>query len=237
MTQSIFALIVGLLGLHMLVAAARHRALPELWIGLFFVWSAIGSELALRGIAGDMDPLRAAEFMHAGAPILTLSTLCAYGFTYSVFRRGEPWARGVVVLGVSLAAWGTWVQLHAANGAPDVSGLRAEFLVGRFACFAWGTYEATRAYTMARRRLAFGLADPVVVNRFLLFGIWFGVMGVMPMTLALARLYGGVDAQTVVNLIGPKIVALIMAVALILTFFPPRRYLAWVVASSKEARA
>jgi hypothetical protein len=40
----------------------------------------------------------------------------------------------------------------------------------------------------------------------------------------------------VVSLIGPKIVALIMMIALTLTFFPPRRYLAWVVASSKEAR-
>jgi hypothetical protein len=62
-------------------------------------------------------------------------------------------------------------------------------------------------------------------------------MGVMPMTFGLARLYGGADAMAVVSLIGPKIVALIMAVALILTFFPPRRYLTWVVASSKEARA
>ena len=75
---------------------------------------------------------------------------------------------------------------------------------------------------MARRRLEFGLADPVVVNRFLLFGIWFGLMGLLPLTLALTRLYGGASALALANGLGPKVVGSVMVVALVLTFFPPR---------------
>lgn len=233
MAQTIVALIVGLIGLHMLAAALRHRALAEAWIGLFFLASGAGAEAALRAIESAGDPAPATGLLFVGISALTVATVAGYAFTYTVFRRGERWALVVVLAGSLLGAWGAWYQLRGPSGAPDMTGLRVEFLIGRFACFLWGTYEALRAYAMARRRLAFGLADPVVVNRFLLFGIWFGVMGVMPMTLALTRLYGGVAAQALASGAGPKLVGVVMIAALVLTFFPPRRYLDWVVASAK----
>jgi hypothetical protein len=86
---------------------------------------------------------------------------------------------------------------------------------------------------MARTRLTLGLADPVVVNRFLLFAVWFGLMGFNPVILTLSRLYGSAHALAVVNAITPKIVGTGMVVALILTFFPPRAYLEWIRASAK----
>lgn len=231
--QSIVGVTVGLLGVHMLRAAHRHRALPEAWIGLFFLASAVGSETALRAIV-IRDPVLATRLMYIGAPALTVATIAAYAFTYTVFRRGERWARATVIAGTLLALWGTWYQLSGLTGQADVSGFGVQYLVGRFACFAWGTYEALRAYAMARRRLAFGLADPVVVNRFFLFGVWFGAMGVMPLTLALARALGGASAQLAASDIGPKLVGLVMIGALVLTFFPPRRYVHWVAASAAK---
>jgi hypothetical protein len=236
MSQSIVALIVGLLGLHMLVAALRHRALAEAWIGLFFVSSALGSEGVFRGFA-ELDPALAVQMVTFGVAALTVATVSGYAFTYTVFRRKEPWARAVVVAGTVLGLFGAWYQLGGPSGTADIHGLCVQFLIGRVACFAWGTYEALRAYAMAHRRLALGLADPVVVNRFLLFGIWFAVMGLMPMTLALTRMYGGLDAQTIATGIGPKIVGTIMAVALVLTFFPPRKYLDWVTSSAQGAQS
>lgn len=222
----------------MLAAALRHRALAEAWIGLFFLASAIGSEGALRGIALDAtDHALAVRLLFIGVPALTVATVSGYAFTYTVFRRGDPRARMILLAGTLLGLWGAWYQLSGPTGTPDLSGLRVEFLVGRFACFAWGTYEALRAYAMANRRLVLGLADPVVVNRFLLFGIWFAVMGIMPMTLALTRLYGGAEALALANGVGPKVIGAIMVIALALTFFPPRRYLEWVAASAKEASA
>jgi hypothetical protein len=233
MAQSIVALTVGLLGIHMLRSAVRHRALPEAWIGLFFLASAIGSETALHGITMG-DPVLAVRLVLIGTPALTVATIAAYAFTYTVFRPGERWARAIVVAGVLLALWGTWYQMSGPTGRTDVTGFCWQFLIGRFACFAWGTYEAFRAYAMARRRFAFGLADPVVVNRFSLFGVWFAAMGVMPLTMALARAYGGASAQLIASIIGPKIVGLVMITALMLTFFPPRRYLDWIATTAAK---
>jgi hypothetical protein len=234
MAQTFVAVVVGLLGLHMLGAAFRHRALAEAWIGAFFVASALGAETAMRAI-GSTDRALASRWLFIGVCALTVATVCGYAFTYTVFRRGEPWARGIVLAGTLLAVWGAWYQLSGPSGTPDMTGLRVEFLVGRFACFSWGTYEALHAYAMARRRFALGMADPIVVNRFLLFGIWFGGMGAMPLTLAVTRILGGASAQAAANGLGPKLVGSLMVVALVLTFFPPRRYRQWVTNSATLA--
>jgi hypothetical protein len=232
MAQSFIATVVGLLGLHMLGAAFRRRALAEAWIGAFFVASAIGAETAMRAI-GSTDLALAPRWLSVGVCALTVATASGYAFTYTVFRRGEPWARAIVLAGTLLAVWGARCQLSGASGTPDVTGLRVEFLVGRIACFCWGTYEAMHAYAMARRRLALGMADPIVVNRFLLFGLWFGAMGIMPLTLAVTRILGGAPAQAAANGVGPKLVGCLMVVALMLTFFPPRGYQQWVTRSAR----
>ena len=233
MAQTIVACVVGVFGLRMLWLAARTRALAETWIGVFFLTTGVGAELSLRAVVPGTEPALAVRMLCIGVPILSLATVAGFAFTYTVFRRGEPWALAVVALGIALAAWGTWSQLGGGSGKPDTFGLRLEFLIGRIVCFAWGAYEGFRAYAMARRRLAFGLGDPVVTNRFFLFGSWFGLMGVNPIILSLSRLYGGAHALEVVNAITPKIVGTAMVIALILTFFPPRAYLAWVNASAK----
>jgi hypothetical protein len=128
---------------------------------------------------------------------------------------------------------GTFSQLGGLSLRPDTSSLCVEFLIGRIACFAWGTHESLRAYRMARRRLALGLADPVVANRFLLFGTWFGAMGVMPIVFVLTRLTGGGAAFELATAIGPKVVGTVMVIALVLTFFPPPAYRVWVSGTSK----
>jgi hypothetical protein len=229
LAQTVVASIVALLGIRMLLVAARTRTLAEAWIGLFFLSTGVGAELALRGIGlSASDPALAERLVLIGVPVLSVATVSGYAFTYTVFRRGESWAAALVAFGVVLAAWGTWQQLGGASLQPETIALRVEFLIGRFLCFAWGAYEGLHAYRMARRRLALGLADPVVTNRFLLFGIWFGLMGVNPVVLTLSRLYGDAAALEMANAIGPKVIGSIMSVALVLTFFPPRRYLQWL---------
>jgi hypothetical protein len=168
-----------------------------------------------------------------GFPLLLLATAAGFAFTYTVFRRGEGWALAIVACGILLASWGTWQQFGGPSLTPDLSAPRLEYLVGRIACFAWGTYEGLRAYKMARRRLTLGLADPVVVNRFFLFGCWFGLMGMMPITFALSRWLARRNGLARAIELPPKLVALGMMVALVLTFFPPRKYLDWVRSSAQ----
>ena len=182
MAQELLASILVMLGLYLSWLAFRRRSLPETWAGLFFVTTGAGGECFLLGFARQTEASLAVSMAWVGFSLLLLATAAGFAFTYTVFRRGERWALALVACGVLLASWGTWQQFGGPSLTPDLSAPRPEYLVGRIACFAWGTYEGFRAYKMARRRLTLGLADPVVVNRFFLFGCWFGLMGTMPIT-------------------------------------------------------
>lgn len=203
-------------------------------MGLFFVATGLGGECFLLALARNTEPARAVQLAFAGFSVLLVATFSGYAFTYTVFRRGERWAIAVVCLGTLLALWGTIRQLGGWSLEPDLSGPSPEFLLGRVACFAWGTFEGLRAYRMARRRLALGLADRVVVNRFFLFGSWFGLMGLMPVTFALSRSFAGTRGVEAALQLPPILVGTMMIIALVLTFFPPRKYLAWVKGSGLD---
>jgi hypothetical protein len=222
-----------MLGLHLLWLAFRRRSLPETLVGFFFVTTGAGGECFLLAFARQTEASLAVSMAWVGFPLLLLATAAGFAFTYTVFRRDERWALAIVACGILLALWGTWQQLGGLSLTPDLSAPRPEYLVGRIACFAWGTYEGLRAYKMARRRLILGLADPVVVNRFFLFGCWFGLMGMMPITFALSRWFARRSGLEHALELPPKLVALGMMVALVLTFFPPRKYLDWVRSSAQ----
>jgi hypothetical protein len=233
LTQTIVASIVGLLGIRMLVLAGQRRSLPELWIGVFFLTTGVGAECFLRSFSRTTEAQLAQQLAFVGFAVLFLSTLSSYLFTYTVFRRGESWAVAVVCCGSLFALWGTLQQLGGLSLKPDMGGPQPTYLAGRFLCFAWSAFEAFRAYRMARRRLALGLADRVVVNRFFLFGTCFGLQALMPITYMLSRNYGSQALQDVSNL-PPKLIGLGMVVTLILTFLPPRKYLEWVRGATNE---
>jgi hypothetical protein len=223
-----------MLGLYMLWLAACRRSPAEAWVGVFFAATGLGGECALLSVARTTEPSLAVQLAFLGFPVLFVATLSGYAFIYTVFRRGEPWALAVVSLGIGLALWGSFEQLGGLRLEPDISGPCPEYLLGRVACFGWGTLEGLRAYRMAKRRLALGLADRVVVNRFLLFGCWFGLMGLMPITFALSRRYAGTQGLELALGLPPKLVGTGMLIALVLAFFPPRRYLEWVRGSEKD---
>ena len=79
-----------------------------------------------------------------------------------------------------------------------------------------------------RRRLRLGLADPVVVNRFLLWATMALAVftGIVLNTVALAMHVDILKSPLV--LFGSSCTGLTQAVMLFLAFLPPRAYLAWV---------
>ena len=105
---------------------------------------------------------------------------CIFGFTRRVFRPDVAWLRGaavvlalvlaVVSLGTVAAYWegrGTLDAMmkagepwaYATNGIGDV-------------IFAWTALESFRYWNLLRRRVPLGLADPLVANRFFLWGVF-----------------------------------------------------------------
>ena len=91
----------------------------------------------------------------------------------------------------------------------------------------WGAVESLRYWALLRRRLALGLAEPVVVDRFRLFGVAMGA-GLFANTATVVCQI--LDIEIVGTAAGTVAVspAMLAAVALWLAFLPPRAYLARV---------
>jgi hypothetical protein len=116
---------------------------------------------------------------------------------------------------------------HAAELRAPGPSYVAQQVLGLLA-LGWTSWEALRYGRQMRRRLALGLADPVVVDRLLLWGGGVGVATLMSLTTGIARLRG-VDLQA--TLAGAAFVGIsgvIAAGSIYLAFFPPAAYARWV---------
>ena len=216
------------LGVQLLALAVRTRRLPELWIGLFFLCTAPGAGLMLAVLEQWKRGVAVEWMVQLGLPLISLGTICCYLFTCSTFRSGQRWAQGLAAAGSALCLWGCFTQLGGLSGQLDSGRPHLSFVLARVLCFGWATYEALRLYRMMRRRRALGLGDPVVANRFLLFAVWSGSMGVLPMVHGLDRLLGGPVGYQRLLAIFPKSIGTVMLASIVLTFFPPRAYLRWL---------
>jgi hypothetical protein len=91
----------------------------------------------------------------------------------------------------------------------------------------WGSLEALRYYAAMRRRLALGLSDPVVTNRFFLWGIAMASGAIVTVTSVYMTLSGMVEPDSWPYLV-IGIFSFISPAAQWLAFFPPRVYCEWV---------
>lgn len=179
LAQAVFAVILGTVGVRLLLLASRTRCAPELALGVGFI-GMVAAILLLalsgieRGVVADIRfPLLAIALFLLW---VAHSSMCC--FTWRAFRPAETWAAaltGVISASVGSIVIGVWHGVTTAD--PTVSTLAATspwllwvrfpFMVG----LIWTGVEAFRQYGMARRRLAMGIGDSVVANRFLLWGL------------------------------------------------------------------
>jgi hypothetical protein len=240
-------------GVRLLWRAARGASGPEVWLAGYFVCGAFLSSLiniVLYSSLGDRG-LAISDEAFSGA--LTVSTFLvgvagtsAYVFTWKTFRPDAAWARALVLVAVAVFA-STWAFQAATGRFVLVVMPGPAFWTERaFFCgaFAWAAAESFRYYAAQRRRLRIGLAEPVVVNRFWLWGAWASATGLLALSELIARIAyvwtTGETERVLVDRAMPIIVATVattssvgaVAVACLwLTFFPSRRYTAWIDAS------
>lgn len=242
--QLLAALGNGLFTLAMLVAAIRclllwrrTRQVPEFSVGLgFLLIAGVGYPLmAVAGVGSSEVSEVEPSLLGAGLAGIALGVVSLQVFNWKTFRPGNRWAI-VLVLSTLLAAIGVCAGAIQAltTAPPDASpvlaargwwlGLRLLFETW----YVWTAIEALGEYGRARRRLALGLSDPVVVNRFLLFGamgVYLAVNGAIAMVLE----YQGMGPLTH---LAPALVLMangsVAAVLILLAFLPPRAYLDFV---------
>jgi hypothetical protein len=226
-------------GLRLVWLARRTRRSPELLVGSgLLLLAVLGYPLmtVARKALALAEPTRIGLAAASGAAQAAGGLLLVI-FVWRVFRPEARWARwiafvfaacagGLVALQTGSPGWWVWVAEERGVWAAA----RWLFLVP----IGWGALESLHYWQLLRRRLPLGLTDPVLVDRFRLFGIAMG-FGLLSNLGAIALQLAGIEL--VGTAIGTVAVspALVAAVALWLVFLPPRRYLERVRRNQPEA--
>lgn len=216
-------------GIKLLRLARRTRGFPERVVGFsLLVLSAVAWPLMLAASAPLPEPvLRGAR---AGASLaMALGWAGVFLFTWRVFRPGPGWGRTLAGLGISVelaaglagAIRALALDDAAALSKPAPSGL--VLLLAAQVVYAWTAVESFGYRALLRRRIPLGLADPLVANRFGLWG-WTGVLGGGSIAPATWAMLSGGDPSSLGSHLVVGLCGLASSGVLYLTFLPPAAY-------------
>src|SRR5690606_7636084 len=174
-----FVLASAVVAGRLLALARRTRRRPELLRGLGILGTAVlgyGLLIAAGVLRGGVGTEAADGVQHAlqaaGAILHDLGVSMIVLFVLTVFRPSERWARALAAAAL-LALWGGHAGWELANGYRSTAPGNAFWWL-RYAVIwsypLWTMVESYRYYGLLRRRRALGLADPLVTNRFWLWG-------------------------------------------------------------------
>ena len=241
-------------GVRLLRVGRGEERRPELALSIYFLASAFLSTVCQGIVYGGLIDPRLALDERIGRAVLGLGILgmavggaAIFLFTWQTFRRDSNWARWAALAGSCLALGGFGFEaVHEGFLLRPVPGVgHWTAWLGRSAPMVWVTVESFRYWAILRRRLRLGLADAVVVNRFLIWGIWsaanFVNLVADPAARAVYVTLAGSSTEFVMEVMRPvmigtmgvtMILGIVSAATLFLTFFPTAAYRRWV-----EARA
>lgn len=238
--QLLFILTVTVVGTRMLLLARRTRGRHELLMGAGMVL--IGTVGTPANVAsgfgktvGEMSvPLWAASML-----VTQIGIALIYAFTWQVFRPAAAWGKATVAGGVLFMLAGLIASGHALSVAPpDASSTLVARnglfvgMVGYCGCFLWSAFEGFVQHGRARKRMALGLADAVIANRFLLWGI-FGLLATgINLASITANALGLDPMKSPLVLIPLGVFGFLASAAMYLAFLPPAGYLQLVRAQT-----
>ncbi len=238
--QLLFIVTVSVVGVRMLLLARRTHGRHELLIGAGMVLiGTIATPISVVSGFGKTVGEMSLPLWLLGTFVTQVGIASIYAFTWQVFRPNDAWGRGIVVAGVLFMVVGTAVAAHALAAAPrDASApLTARNglfvgMVGYSGCFLWSAIEGLVQYANARKRMALGLADAVIANRFLLWGL-FGLSATGINVASIAGNAMGLDpTRSPFILIPLGALGFCASVLMYLAFLPPAGYVAFVRARS-----
>ena len=163
-------------------------------------------------------------------------------FTWQCFRKDARWARWLTGLATATGLAGAALGIARALGLAEAGQLgdmdhlsyrllALASLVGH----AWTALESFLYYGRMRRRARLGLADPVVTNRFLLWG-WVGAAALVASGVPfVVGLLGGDSFNHVPTRLVGAAAIIFGSVCLQLAFLPPQSYVAWLTAKATSA--
>jgi hypothetical protein len=230
-------------GIRLLALAARTRRLHEAAVGLaLFAAGGLGGLLYFLGTSRAEELGTLAVWVRgSGRLCLSVGALTLWAFTWRVFRPGSRWAAALFAL-ASSAVVAAFVGEGFATGfgGGDYAGVWSRLgVASRGLAFLWAAVESLRHFGLMRRRQRIGLADPLVVNRFLLWGIAtsaaFGIYLV-----ALMNLLQNTSHDVAAGVFEPawalltSLFGLISGVCMWLAFLAPAAYRRWIESAAPD---
>jgi hypothetical protein len=227
-----FFIVALVVGIRLLLLWRRTRQLPELLMGIGVLGiGPIGFGAMTIGAVSMSNP----PVENAGYAIGTVAVgggvLAKCAFNWIVYRRNSILAMAVtcgigmlilVVIG-SHVLDGQWAP-RTAMAWDTLS--RSLTQVG---CLFWGSGESLYYWSRMRKRLKLGLADSVIVNRFLMWGLGAGFAGVGTGIGVTAEIATGIPTLQIPWVVSTSSVfGFAAAVSIYLAFVPPERYLRFV---------
>ena len=219
------------LGVRLALLARRTRQLPEVLLAAhFLLCCTLGYAFQGSGhaLAIDSDASRPRV-----ASVLV--------FNYWVFRRGTRLGQWLLAGGIAWLAAG-YIGCAASgsfwHGRPE--GFWFWLLYSGFtAASLWTLSEPLLYFAALRKRLRLGLAEPLVVDRFLLWGVGSAARFAMLAIGAFSMLRMSGEASDLAAVAAPTFLAsglagIGVAVSYGRAFFPPRIYVAFVVRRARS---
>ena len=228
----IFFLVSLAIGLRLVATAKRTRHSPELLVGIGILCiGPLGMGCILVGAVLRHFQLQAAVPTALGLIAVCAGSVAGCLFNWHVFRpdsgRARSWVFGTVLayglaFGLELGTTAFADPLQLGPGGKLIAALCSANLL-------WGGGESLRYYVLMRRRLRLSLADPLVTNRFLLWGLGIGAAGLGSLVAALVQAISGFSASEMpLVTLSNSLFGLASAVLMWIAFVPPaawRRYL------------
>jgi len=235
-----YAVLNGITGGRLLWLARRTHELPETALGISYLGGGMLGWAFLLG-GGTLATVRPqlAALGHAlqdvGLFCLSGGALAAALFSWRVFAPKSRWQAALFcLLVVTLVA--DYVQNALLTNVifPPVQQLWYwPGAMSRLSCFIWMTVAALRYARLLSKRVPLGLADPIVANRVLLWGL----AGLMALTAAViactASFFDWWTTYAPESFLATIAWGFVGAVFGWLAFWPPKGYLDWV---AKRAR-
>jgi hypothetical protein len=225
-----FFVVALVVGLRLVGLAARTRQLPELLMGVGVLGIGpvgFGGIVAAMAVAPG-SPGAARALGCAATLAVAIGVAAKYVFNWRIYRPTSPLAAAACLSGIAGLA-GAIVLEGAATGFSPLSWQGAGWHVLRSAlqvgCLLWGASEALLYWGKMRRRVRLGLADPLLANRFLLWGVGAGAAGLGSAIGVVAQLATGrPPLEQAWVTISSSLHGLVSACALWLAFVPPQAY-------------
>jgi hypothetical protein len=237
LVYSLFAWIFAVRLLHMVRGT---WPIPEISLATGYLFIAgIGYPMVAASIGAwkSLGDTTALSIQIVGTLILGVGLAGILVFTWQTFRAEAGWAKALTIVTILLLAANAAHGIAALSSAPSFeaaivivgSGRRAIPSIALAAlAFGWPAAESLAYYFKLRRRQALGMADPTVVNRFLLWGIACASSVFIAGVNIAATVAGRNIMEYQPAMIISATLGVMNSILLILAFLPPAPYLRFV---------